>query len=96
MIELDIELKQTFFELLAFACVLWSVHKIIIRGIELISKELIERLPEFVLCGRCFSFWFVLITTFDLITAGTIAVFVTLIEGAVLFLDSNSKIDINE
>jgi len=92
-------IKFTIEQYFIFACLFWSFHRIAIEGLKIMlgyyearfNKELFS-IPEIMLCGRCLTFWFVLIMTFNPISAAVIAVFVHLIDSVFVYLGINTNI----
>jgi len=92
---MEYTLQQYFFA----ACLFWCLHRIFIEGMKIIigyiearlEKKLFE-IPEIFLCGRCFTFWFLLIGTFNPITAAVVAVLVHFIDSVFIYLGVKTPI----
>jgi len=97
MFELNIYFAHSLKEMFVLACVLWSFFHILLKLTKVIIQfntdpnEQAFQIPEFLLCPKCWSFWFTLILTSNIYEASVVAVFVSLIEVIVVFLESNSK-----
>jgi len=92
-------IKFTIEQYFVFSCLFWCMHRILIEGFKIalgyyearFNKTLFE-IPEIFLCGRCLTFWFVLVMTFNPVSAAAIAVFVHLIESVFVYLGINTSI----
>ena len=100
--QIEVFVSHTKEEFFAIACLFWCFHRIGIKLLELIVEGYNSKMnkkaeiPELIECNRCFSFWAVLILTFNPYEAAIIAVLVYLIDLVVLYLDSNIEIKIDE
>lgn len=100
-----IEISYTTIGILTTACVFWCVHTLGVKVFDFILTvieaalesfkdrefNLKKNLPKFIYCGKCSSFWFVLIVNWNLYDASVIAVAVFFIELVSVYLESNSK-----
>ena len=79
------------------ACLMWATHSILMQCYKFLAKHLTNgelKLPKVLLCNHCFTFWVIIILTFDPVTAAVCSAGVYLFTGVTNYLCSNSKVQL--